>query len=184
MLLMAPHSCMEMERKMRLVYGCMLLLLILGPLILGACGQEVATVPAASETEALSPLPTATMQAARDPATASPDLTPSADRGIVQGTLKIGGELAKGQTLYLVPIVASGESMSVAGLDTNTAPRAETDTTGAFAFLNVPPGEYALAVVGPVGPVIVPGPDGDEITVMVQAGETTDLGSIAAPPFN
>jgi len=107
-------------------------------------------------------------------------LTPS-DQG---HDLLLGEEPAAGQTLYLVPLVVSGESMSVAGLDTSTDPRAATDAAGAFAFLDVPPGEYALAIIGPVGPVIVPGPDGDEITVVVQAGEISDLGAIDAPPFN
>jgi len=173
---------------MRLVHGCTLLLLILGLFVLGACGQEVATAPAAPETDTVSPLPTATTQATSEPATevpvASEDLTPRPGMGIVQGTLTLGGEVGQGETLYLAPIVVTGESMSVAGLDTNTAPRTETDATGAFAFLDVPPGEYALALVGPIGPVIVPGPDGDEITVVVQAGEISDLGAIDAPPFN
>jgi len=173
---------------MRLVHGCTLLLLILGLFVLGACGQEVATAPAAPETDTVSPLPTATTQATIEPATEVPvapqDLTPRPGMGIVQGTLTLGGEVGEGETLYLAPIVVTGESMSVAGLDTNTAPRTETDATGAFAFLDVPPGEYALALVGPIGPVIVPGPDGDEITVVVQAGEISDLGAIDAPPFN
>lgn len=180
---------------MRLTYRTTLLLLILGLLFLGACGQDVATAPAPAtattetETESVSPLPTPTTQPASEPVVestpaATPNLTPSPGLGIVRGTLTIGGALAQNETLYLAPIVLTGESMSIAGLDTNTAPRTETDATGAFAFLDVPPGDYALAAVGPVGPVIVPGPDGDEVTTTVQAGETSDLGDIAAPPFH
>jgi hypothetical protein len=182
-----------MKQKMTLTYRATLLLLILGLSLLGACGQEAATVPApataTTETAAVSPLPTATTEAASEPVAEptlvpTPNLTPSPGLGIVRGTLTIGGALAQNETLYLAPIVLTGESMSIAGLDTNTAPRTETDATGAFAFLDVPPGDYALAAVGPLGPVIVPGPDGDEVTTTVQAGETSDLGDIAAPPFH
>jgi hypothetical protein len=183
---------------MKLVTLCTLLLLTLGLFLLGACGQEVATVPAATETseaatapaeiEPVSPLPTPTTEALGEPraeatAVAAQTLTPSPGMGIVHGILTLGGEVAPGETLYLAPMIVTGEEISVAGLDTNTAPRAETDVTGAFAFVDVPPGAYALAIISPVGPVIVPGPGGNEITVEVQAGEAADLGTIAAPSF-
>lgn len=188
MLLMAPRFCVEMKQKMRMVYRSTFLLLVLGLLFLGACGQEAATVPASPETEVSSPLPTATSETVSEPTAeatlvATPNLTPNAGMGIVRGSLTIGGEVADDDTLYLAPIVVTGESMSVAGLDTNTAPRTATNPAGEFVFVDVPPGEYALAVVGPVGPVIVPRPDGDELTVTVEAGETADLGEIAAPAF-
>lgn len=184
---------------MRLLYRSTLMLMILGLVVLGACGQNAATPPAgetgevatapAVGTEPVSPLPTPTTEAPGEPTAeampaATPNLTPSPGTGIVLGMLTIGGEVAQGETLYLAPVMVTGSEISVAGLDTNTAPRTETDAAGAFAFTDVPPETYALAIIGPVGPVIVPGPDSDEITVEVQAGEAADLGTIVAPPFH
>jgi hypothetical protein len=164
-------------------------LLILGVFALGACGQgEIATEPA-PQTEAVSPLPTATTEANLEPTAAAatpntpPNLTPKPDLGLVQGTLSMDGELAPNETLYLASVVATGESMSVAGLDTDRDPRATTDETGTFTFVDVPPGQYALAVMSPFGPVVINGPDGQEIVVDVQGGELIELGEIDIAPF-
>jgi len=174
---------------MRLVRRCTVLLLILGVLALGACGQEEIGTVSAPQTDTVSPLATATAEANLEPTTAvatpslPPNLTPKPDLGLVQGTLEMDGELAPGETLYLAPMVATGESMSVAGLNTDTDPRAATDETGTFTFLDVPPGQYALAIISPYGPVVINGPDDKEIVVAVQAGELTELGAIAISAF-
>lgn len=174
---------------MRLVRRCIYLLLILGVFALGACGQEEIATVSAPETDTVSPLPTATTEANAEPATdaetpgPTPDLTPKPDLGLVQGTLMMDGEIAEGETLYLAPMVATGDSMSVAGLDTDTHPRAATDEAGTFTFVDVPPDQYALAVMSPFGPVVIQGPDGQEIVVEVEAGQLSELGTIDIPPF-
>jgi hypothetical protein len=165
------------------------LLLILGVLALGACGQEEIATVSAPQTDTVSPLATATAEANLEPTTAvaTPslplNLTPKPDLGLVQGTLRMDGVLAQDQTLYLAPMVATGESMGVAGLSTDTDPRAATDETGTFTFLDVPPGQYALAIISPFGAVVINGPDGKEIVVEARAGEMTQIGEIATPSF-
>lgn len=174
---------------MRLVRCCTYLLLILGVFALGACGQEEIATVSAPQTDAVSPLATATAQANLVPtatvaaSSLPPNLTPKPDLGLVQGTLRMDGVLAQDQTLYLAPMVATGESMGVAALSTDTDPRAATDETGTFTFLDVPPGQYALAIISPLGPVVINGPDDKEIVVEVQAGELTELGEIAISAF-
>ncbi len=174
---------------MRLVRRCRYVLLLLGVFALGACGQEEIATVSAPETDMVSPLPTAMTEANLEPTTGvatpglPPDLTPKPDLGLAQGTLKIDGVLAPGETLYLAPMVATGESMGVAGLNTDSDPRAATDETGTFTFLDVPPGQYALAVISPFGPVVIKGPDGKEIVIDVEAGELTELGAIAISAF-
>ena len=173
---------------MTLVRRCVVLLLILGMFALGACGQKTPTVLPTPETEAVSPLPTAEANLAPTTtavATAAvpPDLTPKPDLGLVQGTLLVDGEPGQNQTLYLAPMVATGESMGVAGLSTDSDPRAATDQAGTFTFLDVPPGQYALAIISPLGPVVINGPDGKEVVVDVQAGGLSELGTVAITAF-
>ena len=181
---------------MKLVYHSARLLVLLGTfiLLLGGCGPGEEPVPTISvaETDTISPLPTATAVALASPtaeetatpATAEVAPTPQAGLGIVHGTLQVEGQPAAGQTLYLVPLIATGDSMSVAGLDTNTDPRTETDAAGNFLFVGIAPGEYALAIISPIGPVVIRGTDDDEITADVRADEVTQLGIIDIPPFS
>lgn len=166
---------------------CRYLFLILTVSVLSACGQGPSPTVAVSSTEPVSPLPTTTAEANLEPtAGATPGTlrpTPKPDLSLVQGTLRMDGMLAPDQTLYLVPIMVADEEMSVAGLNTATDPRAGTDETGTFTFLDVPPGSYALAIMSPVGPVVIRGADDREIVIEARAGELTELDEISMPAF-
>jgi hypothetical protein len=89
----------------------------------------------------------------------------------------------KGVYLYLAKVVrGSGNQLSVAALDRAQAPRADPDDHGSFVFTNVPPGEYAVAVLSLAAMVLAKdsaNPDKDLI-VTVQEGQTLDLGTIYA----
>jgi hypothetical protein len=95
----------------------------------------------------------------------------------------MNGEPDAGRTLYLAAVVATGESMDVAALDPVNDPRAETDATGTFVFVDVAPGRYALGIDSPIGPVLIR-QDDKEIEAQVEAGEVTDLGEVRILPFD
>ena len=154
-------------------------------LILGACTQDTEPPPptdAIAESPLLpteSPLiPTPT------PALLPRDHTPSPDLGIVQGELELEGEPAAERTMYLAPLVSTGGEMEVAALDPVTDPRAESDASGYFVFLDVEPGRYALGINSPIGPVLIRGDDGGEILAEVEGGQITDLGVVQIVSFN
>jgi hypothetical protein len=152
---------------------------------LSGCAEKETSTISPLSTDAVSPLPSVAAEVTTGEVTPvlPPNLTPKPDWGLVQGTLTIEDTLAQRETLYLAPMVASGESMGVAGLNTDTDPRAATDGTGTFTFVDVPPGQYALAIISPFGPVVINGPDGKEIVVQVQAGDLTELGVIDITAF-
>jgi hypothetical protein len=111
------------------------------------------------------------------------DNTPQPDLGIVAGTLVLDGEPASGHLMYLASIIhAQGEGMGVAALDPANDPRAESDASGYFVLLDVPPGRYALGIMGPFGPVLIQ-QEGEEIIAEVQAGRVTELGTVTIVPF-
>jgi hypothetical protein len=167
-----------------------LLLLFLGLLLLvAACADQDQETPisplSVPDTNTASPIPTATPAASLAEPTAGPEAVPTSDPalGTVEGTLLIDDQPPVEDTLYLAPIVSSGEGIGVASLDAARDPRAFPDASGNFTFYNVPPGRYSLAIVSPVGPVLIRDPDDTEITVEVEAGEITDLGTISIPSF-
>jgi hypothetical protein len=182
-----------MERKMEMVVRRRIVpLVLLGVfiLLLAACSQGGEATPAVTAivTEMTSPLPTATQPPVASPTaeavpTVAQDLTPQPDLGLVLGVLYVDDQPKAGETLYLAPLLPGGDDMRVAGLDPTKDPRASTGASGDFTFLNVPEGEYALGIVGPVGLVLIRGTDGREITIEVQAGQITDMGTIHVPSF-
>lgn len=120
--------------------------------------------------------------------TASPlplDSTPLPDKGIVRGRLVETGRASGGQLVYLAPVLKPVEpgSIGVARLDPASDPRAEADEAGQFIFLDVLPGQYALALMSPVGAVLIQGSDGGDIIVIVEAGQAVDLGPVQISAF-
>lgn len=112
------------------------------------------------------------------------DPTPEPGLGTVQGVLAIRGEPAAGYTMYLAPIVQTGDEGvgGVAALDPVRDPRAESDSSGYFVFVNVTPGRYALGISSPVGPVLIRR-DENEITADVEADQIVDLEVVRIVPF-
>ena len=164
-----------------LAWGVLLLLLV-------ACAQDTPE-PEVPETRTVttSPLsPSATASLAQESPLAAPapeGVTPGPDTGVVQGLLLMNGEPASGRTLYLAAVVATGDSMDVAALDPVNDPRAETDASGTFVFVDVAPGRYALGIDSPIGPVLIR-QDDKEIEAQVEAGEVTNLGTVQIVPFS
>lgn len=155
-------------------------------LILGACAQDTEPPPP-TEAIAESPLlPTESplIPTATTPALLPRDHTPPPNLGIVQGELELEGEPAAEHTMYLAPLVATGEEIEIAALDAVTDPRAESDASGYFVFLDVEPGRYALGINSPIGPVLIRGDDGEEILAQVEAGQIVDLGIVKIVSFN
>lgn len=98
--------------------------------------------------------------------------------------LLVDDEPAVERVMYLASVInTGGEGMGVAELEPVTAPRAESDASGYFVFLDVVPGQYALGINSPIGAVLIRGVDGQEIIAEVQAGETLDLGTVQIVPF-
>ena len=128
-----------------------------------------------------SPIPMPTMTSgpllARNP-------TPEPGSGTVQGVLTMHAKPAAGRILYLAAVIqTAGEGIGgVAALDPVNDPRAESDASGYFVFLNVPPGRYALGINSPVGPVLI-NQKGREIMTEVQADQIADLETVQIVPF-
>jgi len=170
----------EPKRKMELRRLSILLTLVLLLIAVG-CSSKTPTpsVPEPSPVPTLSPtvaVPTPTLLL-RDP-------TPKPDLGAVRGILLLNGKPAGGHVLYLATIIRlESEGMGIAALDPARDPRAESDASGYFVFLDVAPGRYALGIMSPVGPVLINGTDGKEILAEVQAGQVLDLGDVKIVPF-
>ena len=139
-------------------------------------------VSALAATPFHSPLPSGELPQAplleRDP-------TPVPGRGNVQGVLTIDGKPVAGRTLYLASIVDvdSPEMSGVASLDAVTAPRAESDRSGYFCFLDVQPAKYALGIDSPIGPVLIKR-GASEIVAKVKENKITDLGEVKIVAFD
>jgi hypothetical protein len=97
--------------------------------------------------------------------------------------LSMEGQPAAGQVLYLAAIIVTDDELEIAALDAVHDPRTESDESGYFAFLDVPPGRYALGIASPSGAVLIRGADGDEIIADVEASRVVDLGTVLIVPF-
>ena len=155
-------------------------------LVLVGCGSEM---PATPTTEVVATVPPADVLKSPLLPTAAPaavpaDRTPAPGTGLVQGLLLLDGEPAAERTLYLAPLIASGEEIEIAALDPVEDDRAESDGAGVFVFVDVEPGRYALGINSPIGAVLIRGDDGDEIVAEVVAGELVDLDVVRIVPFS
>ncbi|HBY95640.1 MAG: hypothetical protein M5U01_11170 [Ardenticatenaceae bacterium] len=143
---------------------------------------------AAVPTPTLTPPAAPTEGPVADPtASVAPLVIPTAapERGVVHGLLRreVQETPINDVDLYLAEIIPGDSNvMRVAGLDTNAAPHAMTNTNGEFVFSDVEPGEYALALVTPIGSMLVPDPKtpGRDILFTLEAGQTLDLGTLHA----
>lgn len=111
---------------------------------------------------------------------------PSSDTGVITGQLLTpgpGGEPYYA-TLYLAQTIEASEAgyPPIISFSENENPVAQQDKSGRFLFINVPPGEYALAIWSPISSTVIQDPDtGDYLVFEVKAGEITDLGVISIP---
>jgi hypothetical protein len=85
--------------------------------------------------------------------------------------------------LYLGEVIEGQDGAPVmAALDKQTAPHTQPDSTGRFAFADVPPGRYALIVDLITSSVVLRQPsDGSDMLIEVVGGEITDLGELIYP---
>jgi len=88
----------------------------------------------------------------------------------------------KFQTIYLaelLPLEGNTEGGFVPALDLLTAPRTKSTENGFVVMSLVQPGKYALAMMGPAGPILlINADDHKEIILEVKAEEITDIGNI------
>jgi hypothetical protein len=169
-------------RKMR----C--LALALAWVIISLLGVACQSDPQAQATPSAAPSsPTSgpTTSASGTPATPLVIPTAAQDKGVVHGVLlevdtKEPLSEAKGVDVFLGAILRSGDNgQSLASLDKLTAPRADPDANGRFAFADVPPGEYAVIVRSPISEVVARKLDQDgDVIVTVVAGQAIDLGEV------
>ena len=172
------------------IYGALAALLVL------AVGCTRDTEDIEPETSPLSPPPQAketgpetspllpSAQISPLPAPTPPPLPePAPGLGVVSGrfVLELGGSAIIGATSYLGVVDEVQENFTIARLDTQTAPKAITDETGRFVFVDVPPGRYALIYETPVDTYLARYPSGEDVVVDVEAGKLVDLGVIYTP---
>lgn len=111
---------------------------------------------------------------------------PSPDLGVIVGQLLTpgpGGEPYYA-TLYLAQTIEASEAgyPPIISFSENQDPVAQQDKSGRFLFVNIPPGEYALAIWSPISSTVIQDPEtGDYLVFEVKAGEITDLGVISIP---
>jgi hypothetical protein len=115
--------------------------------------------------------------------TPGPAPTPAPDTGVVTGTILHNGKQIKRATIYLAEVLRDEQQLqSVAAFDPVNSPRAYLDPEGKFVFANIEPGEYNLVLDFVVSNLLLGHPDGSgPIFLMVEAGETVDLGTLDYP---
>lgn len=112
--------------------------------------------------------------------------TPQAASGVITGQLLTPGPDGEPYltTLFLADTIPPDQEgyPPMIGFSEEDSPLAEQDKLGNFLFADVPPGTYALAIWSPISSTIIQEPDSpDYLLVVVEAGETTDLGIIGIP---
>jgi len=161
-------------------------------LLLGCRASEPSPTPTTGAGSSATPTTSIEPSPVPDPTSPLPtpsplplDSTPQPDTGIVRGRLVEPGRPSGGQLVYLAPVLKPVEpgSIGVARLDPASDPRADADEAGQFIFLDVLPGQYALALMSPVGAVLIQGSDGGDIIVTVEPGQAVDLGPVQISAF-
>jgi hypothetical protein len=86
------------------------------------------------------------------------------------------------ESIFLAELLPLNDSQlkgaHVPALDPLKSPKANTDQNGNVSIGNIPPGEYALTLFTPMGPILL----GDaetkkEITATIKAGQVVDVGT-------
>lgn len=111
---------------------------------------------------------------------------PSPDTGVVVGQLLTPGPGGQPYyaTLYLAHTIEASEEgyPPIISFSEVENPVAQQDKSGKFLFVDISPGEYALAIWSPISSTIIQDPDtGDYLVFEVKAGDVTDLGVISIP---
>jgi hypothetical protein len=110
----------------------------------------------------------------------SPTWTPDATKGVVTGVMLLQGEPVTNQILYLARVLSTESGMEISAVVEPDSPMTTTGQAGEFAFMNVPPGKYALILSIVVESYLLYKPESDEeaILVTVTEGKTEDLGTL------
>jgi hypothetical protein len=111
---------------------------------------------------------------------------PTADKGVVTGTML---DLNTGEPMRFVWIYLGKKIFLTPGpgynyaLQEKSSPHTQSDENGRFAIGDVPPGNYLLMIFTPRSASVVMVPNTDrEQEVVVEAGETNDVGEVKALP--
>jgi hypothetical protein len=161
--------------------------------------EQVMVVTEASEivsTPEPYPVPEERPKATVDPAYPAPEVeavsrepevtfsipTPGTDTGAVMGVLvnKETGDPLAFKTIYLGTIIylTPGPAYTI-GMKEKASPHTKSDAEGRFALEDVPPGSYVVLVWTPFdAAAVIDEKTEKELEVIVNAGETTDLGTI------
>jgi hypothetical protein len=113
------------------------------------------------------------------PATLQPSPTFDATMGNVTGKILLNGQPVVA-SLFLAKIGADAKGTElVASFSAGESPRVEIDPQGNFVFVNIPAGRYALVIYTGVSGFLATLPGKEEaVTMTVDAGKTTDLGTM------
>jgi hypothetical protein len=100
--------------------------------------------------------------------------------GAVSGTLLINRQPRPAASLYLADVIQDDRGAEmVASYDPANSPRAFTDSSGNFLYVNIPPGRYGLVLDSVIASYLLHYPDRDEpILITITAGEVTDIGDL------
>jgi len=150
-------------------------MLFLLALMSSACYWQ--PVPAPTVRPVIDASPTAAALAPTPVPTSQPDL------GTITGTLNRENKPdipITSADLFLAEILSGADNtLSVAALDMNAAPKANTGADGRFAFVDVPPGTYTLVIRTPLGALLIPDPNsGHDLLIPVTADKTIALGQL------
>jgi hypothetical protein len=117
-------------------------------------------------------------------------ITPNApapvfDAGTGAFTIKMlypdGESPVRGQTFFgteMIPVPEIPDAY-VPALDTTTAPGGQSDSQGVLVMSSLPPGKYALALMTPLGPILVEDQATEETIVFdIVANQLTDFGVV------
>jgi hypothetical protein len=156
----------------RMVFGWLLLLLIVA-----AC--DAPSIPApVSPLSTVSPVPGAVAASPVSTPTV-PAMTPQPGTGGVIGRLSDirTGQPAVITILYLEESINHDAPPLLYG-PLSGQPRTDSLSDGSFAFNNVPPGEYILALYSPIDILYYQQGDGKAVLIQVEEGEILDLGQV------
>jgi len=157
-------------------------LVVLTMLLVGCKGPSPSVSPLISP---LAPTSAIYLSQSTPPSTVQPLVFPTSQPSLATLTgilVRAGTQTSIQNDLYLGEMIETSDpNHPMVGLDTTEAPKAVLDTnTGAFAFYDVPPGKYALAIWQPLGaPILIEDKvTGGTLFLTLEAKDHIDLGTI------